>query len=122
MERQDMMILPPPVEFEDRVPEIWSSSSLLSSCEDESRCIWEVRTQECKVNTPTAAHLTPIEPETQEFSLSGPIQQISHLQKSSPRDEKLHEIERKFEMFLQESMSSYLKENFSTPTYFEQSN
>ena len=117
-----MMILPPPVEFEDRVPEIWSSSSLLSSCEDESRCIWEVRTQECKVNTPTAAHLTPIEPETQEFSLSGPIQQISHLQKSSPRDEKLHEIERKFEMFLQESMSSYLKENFSTPTYFEQSN
>ena len=119
----DVIILPPPIEFEDRVTEMLSSSSSpLPCCEDESTCIWEVRTQECKVNTPPAVHLTPTDPQTQEFSLSGLTQQIPHSRKSSPRDEKLLEIERKFEIYLQESMSSYLEENFSTPTYFEQSN
>ena len=117
----DVIILPPPIEFEDKVTEMLSSSSSpLPCCEDESRCIWEVRTQECKVNTPPAVHLTPSD--AQEFSLSGLTQQIPHSKKSSPRDEKLFEIERKFEIYLQESMSSYLAENFSTPTYFEEAN
>ena len=124
----DVIVIPPPIQFEDQATEMLSSSSSpLPGCEQERRCIW--KNVDCNVNTLAplpAVHLTPSclpsDPQTQEFSLSGLTQQIPLSKKSSPRDGKLFEIERKFEIYLQESMSSYLEENFSTPTYFEQSN
>ena len=117
----DVIIIPPPIQFEDKITEmLTSSSSQLPGCEQERRCIW--KNVDCNVNTPAplpAVHLTPSclpsDPQTQEFSLSGLTQQIPLSKKSSPRDEKLKDIERVFEKHLQDSMSIYLQQHRSSP-------